>query len=176
MSSSAVDPNASTGIDDILWAERCNVLYRTWVQIRYHRRRQRFFDLLDKATKSLTILLSAALIGEAMRRNLPYVASSISVLSLLALVFGYGDRKQVHKELAEMAADLAAEVVRVPGAEITAAIVSIWSSEYLRICAKAPPPLKSLTIICEREQSAADGHPDHIPEPGLIRRWLCHVV
>lgn len=152
------------------------MLYKAWVQVRYQRRRQRFFDLLDKLTKSLTVLLGASLLGETMKQELPLVASAISVLGLLALVFGYGDRKQTHKELGEQAAILAASVEQVPAGELTPAKVSAWSAEYLRLCAKAPPPLKTLTLICEREQATADGHPNHVRQPFFLKRWLAHIV
>jgi hypothetical protein len=132
--------------------------------------------MADKLTKSLTVFLGASLLGETMKQDLPAVASAISLLSLLALVFGYGDRKQTHKELAEQAAALAASIEQVPAGELTSAKVSAWSADYLRVCAKAPPPLKTLTLICEREQATADGHPDHVAQPFFLKRWFAHFV
>lgn len=161
---------------DAIWAQRCGVLHRAWVQLRYQRRRQRFFDLLDKVTKSLTVLLGASLLGSELKDALPLVASAISVLSLLALVFGYSDRKQAHKELSELAATLIAAIERIPAGELTSAHTAEWGSEFARICGKAPPPLRVLTIICEREQSLADGQEPMVKEPWFYRRWLAHFV
>jgi hypothetical protein len=162
--------------DDPVWNQRCDVKHKAWVQVRYHRRRQRFFDLADKLTKSLTILLGASLLGHTVQEHLPLIASAISALGLLALVFGYGDRKQMHKELAEQDAALVASIESVPAGELTPAKTAQWSAEYLRICMKAPPPLKTLTLICEREQSTADGHPDHIANPHWSRRAFAHFM
>jgi hypothetical protein len=159
---------------DPVWDQRCGVAYKAWVQHRYHRRRQRFWDVADKGTKALTVALGISLIGDTVRAGFPWVAASVTLLGLLALVFGYGDRKQLHKELAEQAANLVASIEQVPAGELTPGKVSAWSAEYLRLCMKAPPPLKTLTMMCEREQSAADGHPDHVALQPLWRRVLCH--
>ena len=159
-----------------VWGQRCGVLYKAWVQLRYHRRRQRFFDLADKATKALTLLLGASMIGTWLRDFLPFVAAAISFMGLLALVFGYGDRKQLHKELAEQAATLIGGIEQVPAGELTPTKTAAWSSEFAKLCAKAPPPLKTLTLICEHEQSAADGHPDHVRQPAWPRRLLADFV
>lgn len=153
-----------------LWDARHDVLYRSWVQLRYQRRRQRFFDLCDKLTKSATVLLGASLLGKALQDWLPLVASAISALGLLALVFTYSDRKQLHKELAEGHASLIADIEAVPAGELTPGKVASWNAAHARLIAKAPPPLKTLTLMCEREQSAADGCPDHVPaQPWPLR-------
>jgi hypothetical protein len=161
---------------DPVWTQRCAVMHKAWVQLRYHRRRQRFFDLADKFTKSVTILLGASLLGPAVQEHLPLVASAISGLGLLALIFGYGDRKQLHKELGGQAAALVASIEQVPAGELTPAKTAGWSADYLRLCMKAPPPLRTLTLICEREQSSADGHPNHVPRQRWMQRLLSHFV
>ena len=162
----------SDEIPDHVWNTRCDVLHRAYVSYRYHRKRQRFFDLLDKGTKSLTVALGASLIGDTLKRFAPLAASAISLLGLLALVFGYGDRKQAHKELAEMAMQVISTVEKTPGAKLNAACVGEWSAEMARMNAKEPPTLKTLVIICEREQATATGHPDHVPLPKWRKRVL----
>lgn len=161
---------------DEAWAQRCGVLNKTWVQMRYHRRRQRFFDLADKLTKSATVLLGASLLGQFLKDWLPLVASTISALGLLALVFGYGDRKQLHKELAEQAAGLICTIEEVPARKITFCQTAIWSANYIRLCAKAPPPLKTLSILCEYEQANADGNPNHVILPPWYRRMAANLI
>lgn len=157
---------------DALWAQRCSALHRAWVQVRYHRRRMRFFDLVDKLTKSATVVLGASLLGEWLKGFQPLVASAIASLGLLALVFGYGDRKQSHKELAEQASALVAAIELVPAGELEPRHTATWSADYARMCAKAPPQLKTLSLICEGEQASADGFPDHVAPPPFWRRCL----
>ena len=69
-----------------------------------------------------------------------------------------------------LAAALVGSIEQVPVSELSADKTASWSADYARLCAKAPPPLKTLSLICEGEQSAADGHPDHVPQPGWFRR------
>jgi len=157
---------------DAYWALRCATLRNAWVQVRYHRRRQRFFDLVDKLTKTSTVVLGASLMGRYVAEAIPLMATAITSIGLLALIFGYGDRKQQHKELAEQAALLVSSIEQVPAGELTPAKVAAWGAEYARLDAKAPPPLKTLSLICEMEQAIADGHPKHVAPPGFIRRML----
>jgi hypothetical protein len=164
----------SAELMDDMWKQRCGLLYKAWVQVRYHRRRQRFFDMVDKGTKATTLLLGASLFGKHLE-TLNWVATGISALGLMALVFGYGDRKQLHKELAEQAAGLAASIEDMSVAKLTPDGIAQWAGQYARFCAKAPPPLKTLTLLCEHEQSCMDGHPGHVNRPWLWRRLLSQV-
>lgn len=157
---------------DNLWTQRCATLHNAWVQVRYHRRRQRFFDLTDKLTTSATVALGASLLGQLPKSWQPLIASAIASLGLLALVFGYGDRKQLHRELAEQAATLVGLIEQVPAGELTPARTATWGADYARLCAKAPPALKTLSLICEGEQAAADGHPNHVAKQHIFRRLI----
>jgi hypothetical protein len=161
---------------DAMWGQRCATLSRAWVQVRYHRRRQRFFDLVDKFTKALTVVLGASLMGQYFLSYLPELATLLTSLGFLALVFGYGDKKQLHKELAEQAAQLVAEIELVPVAGLSFDLTSAWAAAYARLIAKAPPALKALTLICEHEQATVDGHPAHVRRPIWLRRLMADFV
>lgn len=164
----------SDALMDEMWTQRCGLLYKAWVQVRYHRRRQRFFDMVDKSTKATTLLLGASLFGKHLD-TLNWVATGISALGLMALVFGYGDRKQVHKELAEQAAGIVASIEEVPVGKLSPDTIAQWAGQYARFCSKAPPALKTLTVLCEHEQSCMDGHPNHVVRPWLWRRLISQV-
>jgi len=157
-----------------LWHQRCDVLFKARVQGRYHRYRQRFFDLADKLIKAATLLLGASLFGQALNKQVPMLAIGISALSLIALVFGLGDRKHLHKDLAEMANKLEADIVCIPADELNAKITAGWEAEFARLCAKSPPVLKTLTLMCEREQSIVDGHPNAIAAQSFFKRLVRH--
>lgn len=157
-----------------LWQSRCDVLHKANVTARYHRKRQRFFDLVDKGTKAATVLLGASLLGPAVQSHLPWVAAAISGLGLLALVYGYADRKQSHKELGEAVLMLVAKIEEVPSAGLTVDLAAQWQAEHSRLTAREPPALKTLVILCEHEQSVQSGHAGHIPLPRWHKRVLAN--
>lgn len=157
---------------DAYWALRCGTLRNAWVQVRYHRRRQRFFDMVDKLTKVVTVVLGASLMGQYFVDVLPVMATAITAVGMLSLIFAYSDRKQQHKELAEQAANLVAAIEQVPVGELTPAKVAEWSAAYARLVAKSPPALKALSLICEQEQDVANGHPNELAAVGFFRRLL----
>lgn len=159
-----------------MWHQRHVTLTRAWVQVRYQRRRQRFFDLLDKFTKSVTVVLGASLMGQFFKDFMPWLATAITCLGLLSLVFGYSDRKQLHKELAEQAAKLVADIESSTVAQLSFERTASWAAEYARLVAKAPPPLKSLSLICEREQAASEGQPDHVPRVAFVKRLVASFM
>lgn len=163
---------ASDPAADYLWNRRGDILFKTWVQLRLNRKRQRFFDLIDKATKALTIVLGGTLFGRYM--TAPEVGVGVVALGLLALVFGYSDRKQMHKELAERAAEIIQSVEKVPPGNITDQLVADWTASHAALIGKSPPPLKILTQICEHEQSVAGGNPPIIPCPNWLLCWVRH--
>lgn len=169
-------PDTTDAMWAALWERRHDALYKANITARYHRKRQRFFDLLDKSTKAATVLLGASLLGEPIKKYLPFVAACISGLGLLALVFGYGDRKQAHKELAEAATLLVAKIEEVPTALLTDALTTQWLAEHSRLNSREPPSLKTLVILCEREQAIANGHPEHVPMPNWFKRALADVL
>lgn len=161
----------------LLWTRRCNVLHKAYVTYRYHSRRQRFFDLLDKSTKAITVVLGASLFGDSVKQSLPLIATGISSISLLALVFAYGERKQAHKECAEGAMLLVAKVEGTTIAEINDITVSQFDAEQARQNSKEPPALKTLVIICEYEQVLASGSiQNNVVLPGWWRRVLADFI
>lgn len=174
--SSAADTAAISELSEYLWKRRSDLLHVAYVTHRYHRKRQRFFDLLDKGTKSLTVLLGATLMGTALKEIAPVPASALTGLGLLALIFGYSDRKQAHKELSEQSIVLAGRIEETAAGAITDATVAAWTAEQARINAKEPPALKTLVIICEHEQAVSTGHPNHVPLPCWSRRFVADFV
>lgn len=176
MATENVAISGDTSEYESLWRRRHGVRYRAYVTYRYHRRRQRFFDLADKATKAMTVLLGASLMGDFVKHQLPYIASAISGLGLLALVFGYGERKQTHKELAESAMKLIAKIEEATINQLSDEKAGQWEAEFARLNSREPPALKTLVIICEREESTALGHPDLIKRPNFFKRLLADFI
>lgn len=161
---------------DYLWVRRHQALHLSQVSYRYHRKRQRFFDLLAKGTQALTVLLGASLLGESVKAHLPLVASAISGLGLLALVFGYSDRKQDHKEFAKAFATVQASIEGAGERDFTEAMIDAWDAELSMLNSREPPTLYALTTLCEYELCLATGNPDHIKRPPWHRRVLADWI
>lgn len=159
-----------------LWHRRHGLTFKLAVSYRYHRKRQRFFDLVDKATKAATVLAGASLLGETVKNNLPLAAAVISSLGLVSLVFGYGDRKQAHKEMAESFMHLQAKVDEAGLTDFTAAQLAQWEAECSRLDAREPPDLQALVTICQNEQATATGNAAHVYPLPLHQRLLASLV
>lgn len=154
------------------WHRRCVLVFTTAVSYSYHRKRQRFFDLLDKLTKASTVLAGASLLGTMVKDHLPALGAAISSLGLLSLVFGYGDRKQAHKEMAEAFLSLRAQVEAAGPRGFTEQQLSGWEAELQRLNAKEPPTLYALVTLCQNEQAVASGHPEDVHRLPWHQRML----
>ena len=138
-----------------LWDLRHTLLFTARVSVVYHRKRERFFDLLDKWSKAATVLAGSALWAQAIKDHLPPLSIFITSLGLLSLVFGYGDRKQTHREMAIAFTGLIADVEKAGTTDFTPEQVSEWSANLYKLSAKEPPQLYALVTLCENEVKTA---------------------
>ena len=137
------------------------LIYCTKLGLLYHRKRERFFDLLDKETKAITVVLGATLLGDFARNAVTAVGGIVSALALLALVFSYSDRKQRHKELAMAYADLRSKIENV-GTAYTEDQLNSWHGEYHKLNGMEPPALGTLVVLCQNEIAVEEGQLDKV--------------
>jgi hypothetical protein len=163
-------------MDATLWQRRYTLLFTLGVSYCYHRRRQRFFDLVDKCTKAATVLAGASLIGALVQGYAPWLGGLISALGLLSLIFAYSDRKQAHKELGEAFMLLQAQVVAAGPTMFTESQLAGWEADLDRLNAKEPPTLRALVTLCQNEQAIATGHPQDVRPLPLHQRLLASWV
>lgn len=150
-----------------LWDSRCELLNWAHITYRYHRKRQRFFDMAEKLTQVAAVAGGVAVLGRTLGEYLPWAGGVISLTGLLTLVYGYGDKRQCHKELAERAMQLVGDIEGLPVPDIDESCLSAWKRKRAQIDLLEPPNLKTLVAKCEWEQAVAEGHPKHTAEP----RW-----
>ena len=148
-----------------VWDRRCEQLNWANITYRYHRKRQWFFDLVDKLTQVAAVGGGVAVAGKTVNDYLPVVGGIIAFTGLLPLVFGYGDKRQCHKELAEMAIQMAGDIESVPARDLTEERVCAWEKTRTTINLREPANLKTLVAKCEWEQAVVEGHRDHTPRP-----------
>ena len=148
-----------------VWNRRCELLNWAGITYRYHRKRQRFFDVMDKLTQAAAVGGGVAVAGKTLPDNLPLVGGFIAFTGLLALVYGCGDKRQCHKELAEQAIQLAGVIQTLPVQQLTEDQLAAWEKVRTSIDLREPPNLKTLVSKCEWEQAVAEGQKNHTSRP-----------
>ena len=176
MSTSTVEHDASPEAYETGWQQRCELVNWARITFRYHRKRQRFFDVCDKLVQATALTGGVLVAGKALADHLPLLGSVIAFSGLMALLFGFSERRQSYKELAEQAMALQGEIVAVPAAELTPARLAQWDARRCAIDLKEPPNLKTLVAMCEWEQAVADGRPEHCARPTWWQQAYMHFV
>lgn len=156
------------------WNARSEILNWAYITYRYHRKRQWFFDLCDKVTQAASVIMGLAVFGKPVQDHLPALGITIASLGVLALVFGYADRKQCHREIADLARQLAGEIAAVLDAQLSDADLARWELRRTDIDVREPPNLKTLVEKCEWEQACAEGYPDLKQKPCWLRQLHMH--
>lgn len=157
-----------------LYTRRAELLNWAGITYRYHRKRQRFFDWMDKLTQVAAVVGGVAVLGKSLSEYLPWVGASISISSLLALIYGYSERRQSHKELAEQAMSFSGRIQSTPLGALDEECVCAWEIARAEIDLREPPNLKTLVSKCEWEQATAEGHPNHVPAPKWYQQAHMH--
>lgn len=121
--------------------------------VRYHIRRERFFDRWEKFITASNFILSstavAALMSELVSRTVPVVAgAAIAVASVVDLVVGTSQMARRHSELARRFIALERSL-RSRAVDETA--ISEATSERLRIEEDEPPTLRVVDLLCHNE-------------------------
>lgn len=78
----------------------------------YHQKRERFFDILDNATKAFSVLGATAIMPKVVVAEWqPYIAAGVAITSTLSLVLGYAKRSRAHADLAKTFVDIESRIV-----------------------------------------------------------------
>lgn len=162
-------------IDDALWDKRHDILTKAWANIRYHARREHHYDLVDKFFKVVSVVIGGVLMRELGSSFVPFLGTVVAAFAVLDLIFGFADKRNVHRELKRRSTELVESIESVPIDAITTVNSAAWGAGYAKITADSPPTIKDLKLICEREQAIANGQKvwadKHIPELRWWRRW-----
>ena len=146
--------------------------------IKYHTRRQAFYDSWNNITNAVSILLGAGTVA-ALARELP-LADMLSVVfpivitifSTLNLVWGTTRRARLHNELYRRFIELQRKMVSSSAVEAQAC--RIFRGERLAIEADEPPTMFVLSALCHNEVARANGAGEYF-QVSLWRRCLAHV-
>ncbi|HET7738799.1 MAG TPA: hypothetical protein VFK32_09520 [Tepidiformaceae bacterium] len=158
------------------WTREMFALRRS---VRYHARRQAFFELWHNTTSAASILLGAGTVGALTHPNLP-LAQALSVLfpllitllSTFNLVWGSGRRARVHNDLYRQYVELEREMAATTDPDERAC--RSFGARRLVIEADEPPTMLIVKVLSHNEVVRANGAGDCFEVP-FWQRWLAHV-
>lgn len=139
------------------WGRRSDLVYKCQLSALYHRKRERFFSMLDKGATALALIAGSAAMSDildtAALKSMAGVA--VAAVTLPAIVFSWSDKARLH-------ALLASKFVRTESDIEAAGLLNAeqldrFHAALLSIEAEEPAELSALTRLCQNEMAAARG-------------------
>lgn len=136
--------------------------------VRYHDRRTAYFELLQRLTNVIAILLAGVVVMELVGATSPWWIRTLAVAGALLtagdLVIGFGRKADVHR-------DLKRRFIALEGQLEGGDDLEKIRRRRLSIEAEEPPVHRALDLLCHNEMSAAMGwdpkknpeHFSHVP-------------
>jgi hypothetical protein len=160
--------------------DRYRLLFSVRRSVRYHCRRQQFFDRLDSSTSFANLVLGSAAIVALMKDSQLYgvpVAALVTILSSINLVVGYSRKARLHERLAYKFVDLEKKIISINVSDFTEANLAELTAERLNIETEEPPIKVILDSICHNEMLRAEGNKnkDEYVNLTLVQRIFAQV-
>lgn len=153
------------------WEDRWSLLWRVRVSAFYHSKRERFLDGVDRAAKAASALGGAATFAWLMSHPIAGMtaAASITLVSLLSLVYDPATKARRHAELARDFKRLESDIVAC-GNSLAPAQVAVFEAKLTQLESGEPASLGALVTQCHNELAVALGRPELVtPLPSLQR-------
>lgn len=148
---------------DHLWKERETILFRTVLNSRYHRRRERFFDGLERGTQAVALIGGTSAFAAVSTDWMVMVSGAlVAVSGAVALVFGFAEKARRHAALAESFKRLEADVLGSSDYDLDEAQIMAWRGKRAEIESGEPPALRPLILMCENDMDVARGEPNKV--------------
>jgi len=143
--------------------------------VRYHARRRRHFDNLNRFTVFFTVILGSATFASLQTNSdytwlAPWFGATVTIISAFDLVMGHAIRAREHRDFERRWIRLEREIVRA--GTYDDGTYSQLCEQRLEIEADEEPPLRVLDILCHNEQALAEGLNDEVYRVSFIQRWL----
>ena len=128
--------------------------------IRYHKARQHFFDLLDKFTNVISIVFGSGSVFALSQQSQQstniamWLGLTLTVLSALALVFGFAAKARDHFDFSKQYAVQERRLIKEP---LTEDLLDSVADEIRAIESNEPKVLKALNDLCWNEEATAQG-------------------
>jgi hypothetical protein len=150
-----------------------DLLFEIKRSVRYHSKRADFLGFCMKATMGLSIFVGMSVFAllinkyETLSR---VMGATMSLFTILCLVFKVSDREQQHMNLKKQFIMLQKNMMMTKS--ITQEILAEKLGEYYTIEADEPDIVEDLNTVCYNEQSFAQGSEEQL-EIGRFRKIFC---
>ena len=171
---SAVVPEAQSANSDEHWS----LLFAVRRSVRYHRRRERFFDRWHRFGALASAIAGSAAIASLLAKFSATLVTGLvaaaAVAGALELVFGFARSARLHNDLAREFTTLEQELVQA-GEDVAPARLRDLEGRRLEIESREPPVLRVLDAMCHDELvTALDIEEGQRTDPTWVQRMLAH--
>lgn len=146
---------------------------------RYHARRRKHFDRMNRFTIFSSVMLGSATFASLQGAILPpylapYFAALVTFFAALDLAFSHAVRARDHHDFERRWIALEREIVRA--GEYDEPKYAELCESRLSIEADEEPPLRVLDVLCHNEQALADGRSDDLYKVTWMQRRLSQLM
>lgn len=154
---------------------RHGVQYRVQLSTIYHRKRERFFALLDRLGKACALIAGTAVFSKLLLEDFKaYAGLFVAVVTLLSLVFSWADKARLHNELAQKFFQVQAAIAAAGERGFTEEQINLWKSQIHLIEVGEPPTLSGLVQLCQNQLAIAARDKDAFFPMKWWKRWFVH--
>lgn len=158
------------------WEKFNELVYKCRLSALYHRKRERFFSLLEKMSTSCALVAGSAAFSEILSspESKSMAGAAVAAATLPSVVFAWSDKARLHSVLASRFTQVEAEL---EGAGVLNAIaLDSYKSRLLSLEAEEPPSLSALTRKCQNELAFAIGDQSSVTNLKFHERMFCHLL
>lgn len=155
---------------------RAYIIHRTQLSTLYHRKRERFFALLDRWSKAAALVAGTAAFSSALPSpDAKSVAGlCVAIATLPGLVFAWNDRARLHAEFAQKFALIDSEVVGDGWSSLSETKFDSWLGKIHQLEASEPLILFNLLMLCKNQIASNKYEPEIIVDLRWWERWTAH--
>lgn len=160
-----------------LWNRRCDIIYRAELSTLYHRKRERFFALLDRWDKIFTLLFGTAAFAQVITLDRqPLLALPFVMLALASLIFDFAESARRHGELASSFKLLESTIEAAGERDFVEPDLNLWSARLREIESGETSVYNLLVRICQNEIARSRGNKGDVTYIPVWRACLAYVV
>jgi len=161
------------------WVRRHECIYKLQLSVLYHRKRERYFDMLERLLQTLVTASASGgvallLAAQTDRSFALYFVAAAAVVSMFQLAYAPAARARQHAQLATDYQSLWSESI-VLGEVWSAQTCDTVQSKWLRIGTSSPPQLGALVVDCENEIAIAYGSRENVRVIPVYMHALKHI-